>query len=97
VSLGRSGNLGDREVWKDWHCGRFGKMFSQVINVFLELHVDCICSISVDYRTERLVRNITGVQIHSNVFMMGCGELGGRNVWEVTKAVKLRRSRGVRG
>jgi hypothetical protein len=59
--------LGDREVWKEWHCGSFGKMFSPVINVFFELHVDCICSISLDDRTERLVHSITVAQIHINI------------------------------
>jgi hypothetical protein len=48
VRLGRSGNLGGRLIWKDWEGGRFGRIFSPVINVFLELDVDCVCYISVD-------------------------------------------------
>jgi hypothetical protein len=67
VRLGRSGNLGHREVWKDWEGERFGRLFSPVINVFLELHVDCLCYISIDYRTENLVDSITIVQIHINI------------------------------
>jgi hypothetical protein len=44
--------------------------FSPVINVFLQLHVDCVRYHSGDYRTERLVHSITVVlrvvQIHIN-------------------------------
>jgi hypothetical protein len=42
-------------------------MFSPAINLFLQLHVDCVCYISVDYRTERLVHSITVAQIHINI------------------------------
>jgi hypothetical protein len=45
----------------------FSRLFSPVINVFLQLHVDCVCYISVEYRTERLVHSITLFQIHINV------------------------------
>jgi hypothetical protein len=61
VRLGRSGNLGGREVWKDWEGARIGSIFSPVINEFLQLHVDCECYVSVDYNTERLVHSITVV------------------------------------
>jgi hypothetical protein len=59
--------LGGREVSSDWQDGRIGRMFSPVINIFLQLHVDCVCYISVDYRTERLVDSITIVEIHINI------------------------------
>jgi hypothetical protein len=61
--------VGGRGVWMHWESGKLRRLFSPVINVFLQLHVYCICYISVDYRTERLCHSITVVQIHVNVFM----------------------------
>jgi hypothetical protein len=46
------------------------RILSPVMNVFLQLHVDCVSYHSGDYRTERLVRSITVlhvVQIHINI------------------------------
>jgi hypothetical protein len=47
------------------------RIFSAVINVFLQLHEDCVSYQSGDYRTERLVHSITDVlqvlQIHINI------------------------------
>jgi hypothetical protein len=66
--LGMSRNLGGREVWKGWEGGR---ILSPVMNVFLQLHVDCVSYHSGDYRTERLVLSITVVlhvvQIYINM------------------------------
>jgi hypothetical protein len=45
----------------------FGRMCSPVTNVFLQLDIDCVCYISCDYRTERLVHSITVVQLHINI------------------------------
>jgi hypothetical protein len=93
VSLGRSGNLGSLEVWKDWEGGRFSRMFSPVINVFLELHVDCLCYISIDYRTERLVHSITIVQIRINIstyiyiyILLCCSSCPQKHFWDTNTA-----------
>jgi hypothetical protein len=59
--------LGDKEFWKDCEGVSLGRMFSPAINVFLQLHEDRVCYISVDYRTESLVHSITFVQIHINI------------------------------
>jgi hypothetical protein len=64
VRLGRSGNLGGREVSKDWEGGSIGRILTSVMNVFLQLHVHCVIYQSGDYRTERLVHRIT-VVLHS--------------------------------
>jgi hypothetical protein len=37
----RSGNLGGLEVWKDLKGRTIGRILSPVINVFLQLRVDC--------------------------------------------------------
>jgi hypothetical protein len=50
---------GDREVWNDRE-GR--RILSPVINVALQLHIDC-ASYSGDYLTERLVHSITVLQV----------------------------------
>jgi hypothetical protein len=52
--LGRSGNLGGREDWEG------GRILSPIMNVFLQLHVDCV-SYFGNYLTERLVHSITVV------------------------------------
>jgi hypothetical protein len=67
VRLWRSENLVGEEVWKEWEGGRFDRMFSRVINVFLQRRVDCVCYISCGYRTERFVHSTTVVQIHINI------------------------------
>jgi hypothetical protein len=41
-SLGRSGYLRGREVWKDFKGGKIGRNLSPIMNVFLQLHVDCV-------------------------------------------------------
>jgi hypothetical protein len=54
----------------DWEGGCIGRILSPVMNVFLQLHIDCI-SCSGDCRTERLVHSITVVlhvvQTHINI------------------------------
>jgi hypothetical protein len=58
--FGKSGGweaLGGRKVWQDVLAGN---------KCILQLHVDCVGYISVDYRTERLVHSIR-VEIHINI------------------------------
>jgi hypothetical protein len=43
---------------KDWEGGM---LVSPVVNVFLQLHVDCVSYHSGDYRRERLVLSATVV------------------------------------
>jgi hypothetical protein len=68
--FGRSGNLGGLEVWKDLKGRTIGRKLSPVINVFLQLRVDCV-SYSGDYLSERLVHSTTVVlhvvHIHFNI------------------------------
>jgi hypothetical protein len=42
--------VGGREVWMDWEGIKIGRILSPVMNVFLQLHVDCVCYHSDDYR-----------------------------------------------
>jgi hypothetical protein len=55
--FGRSGNVGRSGGLVD---GGDGWFLSPVINLCLQLHVDCV-SYSGDYRTERLVHSISVV------------------------------------
>jgi hypothetical protein len=63
--------LGGEEVWNDWEGGRMGRILSPVMNVFLQLHIHCICYHLGDYYAERLFLSITVVlhvvEIHINV------------------------------
>jgi hypothetical protein len=40
--LGRSENLGGREVWKDLEGGSFSRILWPIINAYLKLRVDCV-------------------------------------------------------
>jgi hypothetical protein len=70
--LRRPGSFGGyrgQEIWEVGGIGRIGRILSPVMNVFLQLHVDCV-RLCGDYRTERLVHSINvvlHVQIHINV------------------------------
>jgi hypothetical protein len=55
------GGKGGQEVCMYWDGGRIGRILSPVINVFLQLDVDCVSYHLGDHRTERLVNSITVV------------------------------------
>jgi hypothetical protein len=52
--LGRSGNFGGEEVSKDLKGGGSVRILSPLMNVFLQLHVHCVCFLSGDFLAKKL-------------------------------------------